>query len=162
MPHSIQAKLASALAPVIAPEELWSRIDAGLHHAAPRRARFPLWPRLLMAAILAALMSGGVLYLRAQQTSYALSPFTAAAVRLHQAQPSPDASYAVQRYTLNREPVTVVSTPHPSPSSALSKTVRTMSFNGLAVSEWTSRGRRWAMISANSAHKQACSICHRA
>ena len=157
MPDSIENKLTAALGPVPAPAELWTRVDAATRPAAGRH-----WPNLVMAAALAALMSGGVLYLRAQQSSQ--SQFTAASIALHRQQPlAPSArqTYAVQRYTFEGEPVTVVSAAASGPL-APGKQVRTADFGNLAVSEWTSQGRHWAMVSAKSHHRQACSVCHRA
>src|SRR6187399_2554614 len=101
MPPKIQINLASALAPVKAPDELWARVDAALPHS-----RTSSWRGFAMAAALAALMSGGVLYLRAQSYS---SSFAATAANLHQHREGNSGFYAVQRHTVDGQPVTIVS-----------------------------------------------------
>jgi hypothetical protein len=153
MPPKIQINLASALAPVKAPDELWARVDAALPHS-----RTSSWRGFAMAAALAALMSGGVLYLRAQSYS---SSFAATAASLHQHREGNTSFYAVQRHTVDGQPVTIVSVADDT-GSATSKLIRTAEIDGLAISEWTRQGRRWAMVSPRAAHKQACSVCHRA
>jgi hypothetical protein len=153
MPPKIQINLASALAPVKAPDELWARVDAVLPHS-----RTSSWRGFAMAAALAALMSGGVLYLRAQSYS---SSFAATAAGLHQHREGNSVFYAVQRHTVDGQPVTIVSVADDT-GSATSKLIRTAEIDGLAISEWTSQGRRWAMVSPRATHKQACSVCHRA
>ena len=161
MPRTLENKLTAALAPTQAPDELWARVDAALSN--PSRSG-PPWPRLAMAAALAALMSGGVLYLRAQATA-ASSPFAVEAVNFHRqaASTAPDSSYAVQRYTFEGQPVTVVSAPEPgTPNTKKLVHATSAGGGGLAVSEWTSQGRRWAMVSTALTHRQACSVCHRA
>jgi hypothetical protein len=111
-----------------------------------------------MAAVLAALMSGGVLYLRAQATT---PTFQAAALDFHQ-HPRPTGFYAVQRYEVAGGPVTVISVSAPKAPPAASKMIRTSEIGPYAISEWSSQGRRWAMVSPRATHRQACSVCHRA
>jgi hypothetical protein len=152
MRPTIPNTLSSALAPVQAPDELWARVDAALPHS-----RTSSWRGFAMAAALAALMSGGVLYLRAQSNP---SSFSATAASLHQHREGSSGFYAVQRHTVEGQPVTIVSVADG--SSTTSKQIRTTEADGLAISEWTSKGRRWAMISTKATHKQACSVCHRA
>ncbi len=164
MPHSLETRLASALKPTAAPADLWSRVDAALPASRPLAPAF--WPKtLLMAAALTALLSGGVLYLRAQQPS--LSTITTAALKLHLASSADltlTSDYTIQRFLVEGEPVTVVSKLAPddvSPPTA-GKQVHTAQAGRLAVSEWSHQGRSWALVSTVSRHKQACKVCHRA
>ena len=163
MPPSLETRLASALKPTAAPTGLWSRVDAALPASRPLAPA--CWPKtLLMVAAVTALLSGGVLYLRAQQPS--LSIITTAAVKLHLASPADPtltSGYTIQRFLVEGEPVTVVSKPAPNGvSPTAGKQVHTAQAGLLAVSEWSHQGRSWALVSTVSHHKQACKICHRA
>lgn len=153
MHHSIESKLAAALAPVEAPGELWSRVDSALV-ASPRKTS--AWPAVLMAAAAAALMSGGVLYLRAQS---AAATFPQAALELHQDPRAGAGAYAVQRYEVDGQPVTIVSVSAAAATGR--KHIETSEAGAYAVSEWTSGGRHWAMVSTKAVHRHACSVCHR-
>ena len=163
MSQSLEGRLASALKPVQAPTELWSRVESAVPGRAPTSSR--QWPRFVMAAALAALMSGGVLYLRAQQQPGglpSLDSLGASALALHRLPDStPEPAYAVQRYRIEGVPVTLVSMADPSaigPSRILS-----IDASPLTVSEWGAGGRRWALVSdPTTRNKQACTVCHRA
>ena len=166
MPHSIETRLSTALEPTAAPAGLWARVDAALPDATSRSRARAVWPsNLLMAAALAVLLSGGVLYLRAQQPSR--STFTTAAISFHlgglSTDPAQMRDYAIQRYTVEGEPVTVVSKPLPGDlAGATHKQLHTTQAGLLAVSEWSYQGRSWALISRAAHHQQACQVCHRA
>jgi hypothetical protein len=157
LPSSLETRLADALKPSAAPAELWTRVSAELE--ASKRARpSAVWPRFLMAAALAVLTSGGVLYLRAEQAR----SFADTAVALHRgADRSGTQAYGVQRYVVNGEAITVVSAPA-STAAVRAKMIRTATFGTLAVSAWTFDGRYWALVSTAAQHKQACTVCHRA
>lgn len=161
MPYSLEKRLASALEPTPAPADLWARVDAALP-ASPSHA-LALWPKtLLMAAALAVLMSGGVLYLRAQQTT--TPSFASTALAWHRQQ-SPDSrlysSDALERYVVDGNPITVVSRPVPA-SSTETKHIQTAQLGSFSISEWTLKGRQWALVSDSAHHRRACSVCHRA
>lgn len=162
MSHSTEVRLAEALKPVEAPSELWNRVDAAL----PANSDAPRWPRFAMAAALAALMSGGVLYLRAQQQplgEMAPATFASSAIALHtHPDASPAADYAVQRYVVAGQPVTVVSLVDKSATGPKQVRAATTDAGPFAISEWRAGGRRWAVVSDRAAHKQACTVCHRA
>ncbi len=115
-----------------------------------------------MAAAIAALMTGGVLYLRAQQPR-ALTP-QQMALDIHTlGRAHTEANYTVRReWTAAGVPVTLIAAPAADTSAV--KLVRTTYRQGgeLAVSEWTHAGRHWVMVVQASAHAQACRICHRA
>ena len=154
MPQSMESKLSAALSPVEAPGELWTRVNAALPPVASGR---PLWPNLLMAAAIAALMTGGVLYLRASQTQVETA-LASAAIAVHQGQPG-SAAYVVQRHMREGQSVTIVSI---AATSGAAGRIRTLESGTLAVSEWAAGGRRWAMVTSKLSHRQACSLCHRA
>ncbi|MBM3797575.1 MAG: hypothetical protein FJW31_26805 [Acidobacteria bacterium] len=153
--------LSRSLAPTEAPEALWSAVAARITHAPPRSAS---WRGLAMAAAIAALMTGGVLYLRAQQPR--LHTPEQVALDIHKlGSADGQASYTVRReVTITGVPVTLVAAPATNISATAAKIVRTTYRQGgeLAVSEWTHAGRRWVMVVRTPAHAQACQICHRA
>ncbi len=170
MPESLESRLAGALAPAQAPRELWDCVSAALPPLAPKSGR-PRWPRLAMAAAIAALMTGGVLYVRAaayqHESAGDSARLNAEAIRIHQqlntasdGEKQSASAYAIQRHMLDGQPVTILSVAAFSAAEPGPKQVRTTTTGALAVSEWNSRGRRWAMVSTPAAHRQACSICH--
>jgi hypothetical protein len=164
MPETIESKLAAALGGVEAPDELWTRVHAALPATAGRGTPGRIWPRFLMAAAVAALISGSVVYLEAQASRHAhvegASPLAAAAIRLHETgTASWEGNYSVDRRSVSGQAVTLVSEPSPSTPEAR-KQIRTSETGLLAVSEWIVRGRRWAMVTPKGVHRQACTICH--
>jgi hypothetical protein len=169
MPESLESRLAGALAPAQAPRELWARVNAALPPFEPRTG-VARWPRLAMAAAIAALMTGGVLYVRAaahqQESAGNYSPLTTEAIRIHRQHNDGEkpaaSSYAIQRQFVDNQPVTILSVAAISAAPPGPKQVRTTTMGALAVSEWNSGGRRWAMVSAQTVHRQACAICHHA
>lgn len=163
----LEKTLSRSLSTVTAPDELWSRVSAGLPAIdAPVRPRRRQLPHLAMAAAIAAVMTGGVLYLRALEPARAAAGLREIALAAHQgggaAAPLP---YAVQRYEqASGETVTVLSAAGatlagPDPGQ---KHIRTTEWGALAISEWTSQGRTWVLVSSISAHKTACRVCHHA
>lgn len=150
--------LSRSLAPIEAPEALWAAVAARIDQAPPRPA---WWSGLAMAAAIAALMTGGVLYLRAQQPRALTAEQVA--LDLHTlGRADGQANYTVRReFTATGAPVTLVAMPTATTSV---KIVRTTYRKGgeLAVSEWSHGGQRWVMVVQASAHAQACQICHRA
>lgn len=170
MPESLESRLAEALAPAQAPRELWACVNAALPPFAPKTGR-PRWPRLAMAAAIAALMTGGVLYVRAaahrEESAGNHALLTTEAIRIHRQhntaldeEKPPASSYAIQRHIIDGQPVTILSAAAFSAAQPGPKQVRTTTIGALAVSEWNSGGRRWAMVSSQAGHRQACSICH--
>ncbi len=170
MPESLESRLAGALAPAQAPRELWACVNAALPPFAPKTGR-PRWPPLAMAAAIAALMTGGVWYVRAAayqpESAGNYARLTTEAIRVHRQQytasdaEKPHVSfYAIQRHIIDGQPVTILSAAAFSTVQPEPKQVRTTTIDGLAVSGWNSGGRRWAMVSSQTGHRQACSICH--
>lgn len=165
--YSLEQRLSRSLAPVAAPDELWSRVSAALpsppaeyrQAATPRRRG---WANFAMAAAIAAVMSGGVLYLRAFEPSRTTLSLEQAAMAAHQGKAAPPV-YAVQRYEQPGGPVTLVSAAaEPGTAVAGPKRVRTKELDALSISEWTSQGRRWVLVSGKAAHQTACRVCHHA
>ena len=116
LPESQLPRLLSrSLTPAEAPDALWSAVAARIEKTPPHAVR---WRGLAMAAAIAALMTGGVLYLRAQQPR-AITP-EQVALRLHT---SGQADAAMTAYTVRREftasgaPVTSAFTATTSPAS---------------------------------------------
>lgn len=145
MPRSMESELSAALSPVEAPGQLWDRVNAALPTtAAARPSRRRAWPSLLMAAAIAALMTGGVLYLRAAGRAAA---------------PDEIAVYAVQRHIAEGQSVTIVSA---AAAPGAPGHIRTIETGPWAVSEWEAGGRRWAMVTSKPYRLQTCSLCHRA
>lgn len=157
MHRPLEDKLSAALGPVEAPGELWARVNAALPN--PRTSRSDHWSRFVMAAALAALMSGGVLYLRAHSPE---ASFAITAARLHEAPSSVSAAYEIKRFIIDGQPVTVISASTGQTPLAASKKIHTATVGALTVSEWTSNGRRWALVSVKNNHRQACQVCHHA
>ena len=172
MPESLENRLTAALAPVRAPEELWAQLTSALPMPV-RRTNRSIWPRLAMAAAVAGLMTGGVLYLRAANQWTGLptgevSHLVTDAVRIHRGQlaSTPDfrgATYTVQRHVIGGQPVTVLSaTAASSDTQPQGKRLEMIEMDDLAISEWTSEGRTWALVATKAVQRQACFICHRA
>ena len=172
MPESLESRLTAALAPARAPDELWEKVNSVLPSPAGNIRR-SVWPRLAMAAAVAGLMTGGVLYLRA--ANHWNGPPTAEATRFatesarihrgrHGSATDPiEGAYVVERHVLGGQPVTIVSV-----AAAFTdiqpgrKSLETIDMDEVAVSEWTSQGRTWALVAPKSVHLKTCSICHRA
>lgn len=158
---SLEHQIARALAPVAAPDELWSRVSATLPPAGPSTSLRTggRWPRhLAMAGALAAALTAGVIYLRAYEHPPSL---VGTAIQLHRSGTTTrDPHYAVQRYP--GIPATLVSSDSVPTQPGHRKHVISTEVDDLAISEWTSQGRRWVLVSHKSVRHAACRMCHKA